>query len=312
MIVESPTQSIAESLQRVPVEGLPIFTDEDILRTSQMRLRVTEMVVIEPGVPSFAQDIRELWQFRELIVSFFLRDVSSRYRQTLLGLAWAVIQPLGLMIVITVFIGHLNHPGQGKQSYSLLSYSSILVWQYFTSSITRCSNSLLSVGNILNKVYFPRLAAPCASVISPMVDFIIAFAILLLLLPLFQCKVGWTISLAPLFLLQTGLAALGIGIWASALHVRFRDMYHILPFGLQLLFFASPVLYSSSVIPEKYRLLYNLNPMVGAIDGFRWAVTGEGGPIGASVVESILVSSLLLTFGVMFFRWQEPTFVDHI
>lgn len=269
-------------------------------------------IVIEPGrIPLFLSVV-ELWQHRELIFNLVLRDLTTRYRQTVLGATWAVIQPVGMMIVLTVFFSHSMRQNASHYPFAVFSYSALILWQYFSSAVSRSSDSILAVGGLLKKVYFPRLAAPIASVIPAVVDFAIAFVLLIGMLIFFQVPITARILLAPLFVLMAGFSALGIGLWISALHVRYRDMHHLVPFMLQLMFFASPIAYSSKAIPESLRILYQLNPMVGTIEGFRWAVLSADTPIVQPILFSIAVGTFLFASGFVFFRSAERSFADYV
>jgi len=270
------------------------------------------LVVIKPGRLAVSTTFVELWQHRELIKNLVWRDLTTRYRQTILGAGWAVLQPLGFMVVITLFFQHSSHPHPGRIPYAVLVYASLILWQYFQVSVTRASDSVLNLGALMKKVYFPRLAAPIASVIPAMVDFAISCALLFAMLFCFRIPVTICVFAAPAFMLLAATLALGIGLWVSALHVRYRDMFQLVPFFLNLVFFASPIIYSSDSIPVALRPVYQLNPLVGVIEGFRWSVLGTTAPMPGSVLFSMLVGILLLVSGFSFFRSTERTFVDYV
>jgi lipopolysaccharide transport system permease protein len=275
-------------------------------------LEEPSLVVIKPGQIPVSRTIFELWEHRELIKNLVWRDLTTRYRQTILGAGWAVLQPLGFMLVITLFVKHPSHPGSGSVPYSVLVYSSLIVWQYFNASVTRASDSVLSMGALMKKVYFPRLAAPIGSVMPAMVDFAITFMLLMAMVLWFHLPISICVLAAPLFVFLAATLALGIGLWVSALHVRYRDMFQLVPFLLQMLFFASPIIYSSDSIPDALRPVYQLNPLVGVIEGFRWSVLGTHAPTSGLVLYSIVVSIILLVSGFLFFRRTERTFVDYV
>ena len=269
------------------------------------------LALIKPGGVSLLEEFKEVWEYRELVVSFVNRDLTTRYRQTLLGATWAVIQPLALMLVLTCFFGH-HQLSAGKQAYPLFSYCALLMWQYFSSSVSRGSNSLLKVGGLIKKIYFPQLAAPIASIIPPMVDFLVAFSLLLPLLAIYGVAPTARLLFIPCFLLLSAFSAFGISLWTSALGVKYRDMYHLVPFLLQLLFFASPILYASSAAPEHLTWLYDLNPMVAVIEGVRWSVTIGHDLHPIQIISSLCVSAALTASGLVFFRLARPTFADYL
>lgn len=309
-----------ESVETSPAREVPTRQlSADELRMIQIadskKLLVSKespVVVIEPGRIPLSLSIVELWQHRELIFNLVLRDLTTRYRQTVLGATWAIIQPVGMMIVLTLFFSHSMRQNTSHYPFAVFSYSALILWQYFSAAVLRASHSILNVAGLLKKVYFPRLAAPIASVIPSVVDFMIAFVLLIGMLIFFHVPITARMAFAPLFVLLTGFCALGIGFWASALHVRYRDMHHLVPFVLQLMFFASPIAYGSSAIPESLRTLYQLNPMVGAIEGFRWAVLSAETPIVQPVLFSIVVGTILFVSGVAFFRSAERSFADYV
>jgi len=271
-----------------------------------------ELVVIKPGQIPVSRTIFELWEHRELIKNLVWRDLTTRYRQTILGAGWAVIQPLGFMLVITLFLGQSSHSLLGKVPYPVLIYSSLILWQYFNASVTRASDSVLTMGSLMKKVYFPRLAAPIGSVMPAMVDFAITFMLLIAMVLWFKLPITFCVLAAPLFVFLAATLALGVGLWVSALHVRYRDMFQLVPFCLQMLFFASPIVYSSDSIPTALRPVYQLNPLVSVIEGFRWSVLGTAAPQPGLVFYSISVSVVLLVSGFAFFRRTERTFVDYM
>jgi len=275
-------------------------------------LEEPSLVVIKPGLVPVSRTVCELWEHRELIKNLVWRDLTTRYRQTILGAGWAVLQPLGFMLVITLFVKHSSHPMPGEVPYCVLVYASLILWQYFNASVTRASDSVLSMGALMKKVYFPRLAAPIASVMPAMVDFVITFMLLMAMVLWFKLHITICLLAAPLFVFLAATLALGIGLWVSALHVRYRDMFQLVPFLLQMLFFASPIIYSSDSIPAALRPIYQLNPLVSVIEGFRWSVLGTNTPSPESILYSVIVGTGLLVSGFAFFRRTERTFVDYV
>lgn len=272
-----------------------------------------DILIIEPGLAQ-RQYWRDLWRYRELFLVLAWRDVSVRYKQTIIGLTWALIQPLLTMIVFTIVFGQLAKlPSEGTAPYALLVYSGLLPWQLFSTSLTGASSSLLGNANLISKVYFPRLIVPCSSVVVSFVDFLISFVILLALMLWYQFLPGWQILTLPLFVFMAFLASLGPGLWIAALNVKYRDFRYVIPFIMQFGLYVSPVGFSSAVVPADWRLLYSLNPMVGVIDGFRWAILG-----GASdfylpgFLLSVGVTAFFLWLGIHQFRKMEKSFADLI
>ena len=254
-------------------------------------------------------DLREIWEYRELLQTFVIRDIRVRYKQTALGAAWAVIQPLFMMVVFTIFFGRLAKiPSEGIP-YPIFSYAALLPWTLFAEGLSRSTSSMVSNSGIMTKVYFPRLVLPIAGVISPLVDFSIAFVILLGMMIYYGYVPTVNILWLPVFILFAIVTALGVGLWLSALNVQYRDFQYTVPFIIQLWLFASPVVYPSSLLPEPYRMIYGLNPMAGVIEGFRWALLGTSPPSSLMLV-SILVVALILVSGAFYFRRMEKIFAD--
>ncbi len=269
-------------------------------------------IIIEPRM-GYAHYWRDLWRYRELFMFLAWRDIAVRYKQTAIGVAWSVIPPLLTMIVFTVVFGRLaNLPSNGAP-YALLVFSAMLPWQFFANALTESSNSLIVNTNLISKVYFPRLAIPVSSVAVSFVDFLISFIILLVLMMLYQYPVTWRMLTLPFFMALATALALGTGLWMAALNVKYRDFRYIVPFIVQLGLYISPVGFSSSIIPEQWRFLYSLNPMVGVIDGFRWAILGGDFPIylPGFLVSIGLVLGLLIG-GLRYFRNTERGFADVI
>jgi len=254
--------------------------------------------------------LRELWHYRELLLFLAWRDISVRYKQTVLGAAWAVIQPFFTMLVFSLFFGRLGKIPSDGLPYPVFAYAALLPWQYFATALAASTDSLVGNASLLTRVYFPRLVIPTASVLPAVLDFAIAFVVLLMMMLYYGIVPDWQILALPFLLLLVLILALGVGLWLSALNVRYRDIRYTIPFLTQFWLFSSPVAYPTSLIPEEWRLLYGLNPMVGVIEGFRWALLGTGTNPGPLVAVSILVSLILITSGAFYFRRMERAFAD--
>lgn len=257
---------------------------------------------------------RDLWRYRELFYFLAWRDILVRYKQTAIGVAWALIRPFLTMVVFTIVFGRLaNLPTEGDAPYPILVFAAMLPWQFFANALTECSNSLIDNANLISKVYFPRLVVPTSAVIVSFVDFLISGMILLGLMAWYNAVPSWRIVTLPLFIAIAFAAAMGAGLWLAALNVQYRDFRYVVPFLVQFGLYISPVGFSSSIVPEQWRLLYSLNPMVGVIDGFRWAIIGGDVRLywpGFSL--SLLLVAVLLTTGILYFRRMERTFADII
>ncbi len=269
-------------------------------------------LIIEPNRTTVAF-FRELLRYRELFYFLAWRDILVRYKQTVIGIAWSVIRPLLTMLVFTIVFGRLARlPNEGVP-YPILVFSAMLPWQYFANAMQESSNSLIAESRLISKVYFPRLIVPASSVIVSAVDFLISLVLLGLLMLGYGFIPSWTLLFMPFFFLLATLAALGAGFWLSALNVKYRDFRYIVPFLVQFGLYVSPVGFSSSVVPERWRLLYSLNPMVGVIDGFRWCVQGTASPLYLpGFLISAAISVLAFFSGVWFFRRTERFFADFI
>jgi lipopolysaccharide transport system permease protein len=256
----------------------------------------------------------DLWRYRELFYILSWRDITVRYKQTAIGIAWAILRPLLTMVVFTVIFGKLAKlPSDRHVPYPLMVYAAMLPWQFFSSSVLGASNSLISNTQLITKVYFPRIIIPISSVVTSFVDFLISFVILIFLMMFYKFTPSWNILLLSVFLLISFLTASGIGLYFTALSVKYRDFHYIVSFIVQFGLYISPVGFSSSIVPEKYRLLYSLNPMVGVIDGFRWAILGGESMIyWPGFVLSIGVTIFFLFLGIYQFRKMEKKFADII
>jgi len=257
---------------------------------------------------------RDLWHYRELFQVLAWRDLSVRYKQTVIGVVWALIRPFATMVVFTVIFGKVAKlPADGNAPYALMVFAGMLPWTFFSTALSEASNSLVANSNLISKVYFPRLIVPTATVVVALVDFLISFALLAGMMVYYQFLPGWNILLLPLFVLLAFLASLGPSLYITALNVKFRDFRYIIPFLVQFGLYVSPVGFSSSVIPEKWRLLYSLNPVVGVIDGFRWCLLGGNTPLNLhSLGMSLVITALFLWLGIRKFRKMERSFADLI
>jgi lipopolysaccharide transport system permease protein len=277
-----------------------------------MKSDATNVVTIEAGRAD-AHYWRDLWSFRELLWFLAWRDILVRYKQTVIGVAWSLIRPLLTMIVFTVVFGKLAGLPSNGVPYPILVFAALLPWQFFANSLSDSSNSLLSNAGMISKVYFPRLIVPASSIVVSVVDFLITLTLMLGLMLWFQVMPSWRMLLLPLFLALALATALGAGLWFAALNTKFRDFRYIVPFVVQFGLYVSPVGFSSDLVPERWRLLYSLNPMVAVIDGFRWAIIGgEARIYWPGFVVSCLLIAFILATGVMYFRKTEKTFADVI
>jgi lipopolysaccharide transport system permease protein len=266
--------------------------------------------VIEPSKKLFHLDLRAVWQYREMLYFLIWRDVKVRYKQTVIGAGWAILQPLMTVLIFTVvFGGFAKIPSDGLP-YLIFAYTALLPWTYFAQAIGRSGASLVGDASLISKVYFPRVIVPISAAVAPLVDFAVAFAILLGMMAWFGIVPGWGVLALPLFLLLAMATALAVGLWLSALNVRYRDIGYTIPFLTQIWMYASPVVYPVSLVPERWRLLYILNPMAGVIEGFRWALLGKEHPdFGVMAASAVMVVTLLLG-GIVFFKQMERTFAD--
>jgi lipopolysaccharide transport system permease protein len=280
------------------------------MENSQQQGKQSPIIYLRPSKGWLSIDFKELWRYRELIFFLTWRDIKVRYKQAVLGISWAVLQPLLTTLIFTVIFGILLKTPSQDLPYPLFSMSALLPWQLFSTALQRSSVSLVGNANLLTKIYFPRLAIPLSSVFAALVDFAVSFVVLLLVMAYYQYWPGWNILwLFPIVLLAL-LTALSVGLWLSALNVQYRDIQHMVPFLIQVWMYASPIVYPIETIPEGvWRSLYGLNPMVGVIQGFRWALLG-GTPPDITMLISILVVVVLLISGLYYFRRMEKTFAD--
>jgi lipopolysaccharide transport system permease protein len=265
---------------------------------------------IEPSKGWVSLKLRELWEYRELLYFLTWRDIKVRYKQTVLGAAWAIIQPFFSMVVFSLFFGRLaNMPSDGIP-YPIFSYAALVPWTFFANGLAQSSNSLVGNAQLITKIYFPRLVAPFSSVLAGVVDFVLAFVVLLGMMLYYGVTPTVNIFWLPLFLLLALVTALGVGLWLSAMNVQFRDVRYTVPFLTQLWLFATPIAYPSSLLPEPWRTVYGLNPMAGVVEGFRWALLGTATRPGPIIAVSAVIALLLLISGAFYFRRMEKTFAD--
>ncbi len=268
------------------------------------------LTVIEPSQGWVSLQLRALWEYRELLFFLTWRDIKVRYKQSVLGAGWAIIQPVVTMIIFSVIFGRLAGLPSDGVPYPVFAYTALLPWNLFAGALTRSTSSVVGSANLVQKVYFPRLVIPVASTLAVLVDFGIAFLVLVALMLCYGFMPTLATLTLPFFLLLALVAALGAGLWLSALNAQYRDVGHAIPFIVQAWMYASPVAYAASLIPDRFEALYAVNPMVGVIEGFRWALLGTGQGPGPMVYVSSAVTIVLLVSGVFYFRRMERTFAD--
>jgi len=266
---------------------------------------------LQPSQGWNRRTVSDIWAYRELLYFFIWRDIKVRYKQTLLGAGWAIIQPLMTTVVFTIFFGHLAKVPSDGLPYPVFSLMALVPWTYFASALAGCSTSLSGYQHIISKVYFPRLIIPIGAVIAPLVDFAIGFVILIGFMMWYRITPGPSIVWLPALMLLALATAASVGVWLAALNVRYRDVRYVVPFVVQLWMFATPVAYPASLVPARWRAVYGLNPMAGVIEGFRWALAGGPAP-GVITVVSAAVVVVLIAGGAIYFRRLEGTFADVI
>ncbi len=270
------------------------------------------VVLIKPSTGWVPLRLRELWEYRELLYFLTWRDIKVRYKQTVLGAAWAILQPLLTMVVFSVFFGRLARIPSDGLPYPLFAYAALVPWTFFANGLSQASNSLVASARLITKVYFPRLAIPIGAVLSGLVDFALAFLVLLGMMFFYGIKPTLAILWLPLFLLLALVTSLGVALWLSALNVQFRDVRYVLPFITQFWMLASPIAYPSSLLEPHWRMAYAVNPMVGVVEGFRWALLGVHTSPGPIVLVSWVAAIVVLVSGALYFRRMEKTFADVI
>ena len=268
------------------------------------------VIRIEPSSGWVPLNLKDLWEYRELLYFLVWRDIKVRYKQTVLGAGWAIIQPFFTMVVFSLFFGRLAKVPSDSIPYPLFSFAALVPWAFFANGLNNASNSLVSGSNLLKKIYFPRAAMPIATVLSGVVDFLLAFIVLLGMILYYGYVPTMNVLWLPFFLLLALTTSLGVSLWLSALNVQFRDIHHIIPFIVQFWLFATPIAYPSTLLSEPWRTFYGINPMVGVVEGFRWALLGTNTAPGPIIFISSLTSLLLLVSGAFYFRRMERTFAD--
>jgi lipopolysaccharide transport system permease protein len=268
------------------------------------------VLIIEPTKGWAPLKLRKLWNYRELLYFLTWRDIKVRYKQTVLGAAWAIIQPFFTMVVFSIFFGKLGKIPSDNIPYPIFAYAALVPWSFFANGLNQSSNSLVTSANLVKKIYFPRLIIPISSVISGIVDFVLAFIVLIVMMAYFGIFPTWNVLWLPLLLLLAFITSLGTGVWLSAMNVEFRDVRYIVPFVTQFWLFATPVAYPSSLLSEPWRTIYGINPMVGVVEGFRWALLGTDTSPGPIILVSSLAAMSVLISGAFYFRRMEKTFAD--
>ncbi len=271
---------------------------------------VVPSTIIRPSSGWASLGLKELWEYRELLYFLIWRDIKVRYKQTILGAAWAIIQPFFMMIVFSLFFGRLAGAPSDGIPYPIFVYCALLPWQLFAHALTESSNSLIANERLITKVYFPRLVIPISAVLAGLVDFAIAFVILVAMMAYYRIVPTLAVLTLPLFIILAVMTSLGVGLWLSALNVQYRDVRYTLTFLTQVWLFATPVAYSSTLVPERWRAIYGLNPMAGVVEGFRWALLGKAQGPGILLAVSVSVVILILIGGVYYFQRMEETFAD--
>jgi lipopolysaccharide transport system permease protein len=276
-----------------------------------LRNASSRVIRIQPTEGWLAIDFRELWEFRELLYFLTWRDIKVRYKQTSVGIVWILFQPLAMMLIFTIFFGKLAKIPSGGIAYPLFVLSGLIPWQFFSRTITECASSLVNDQRLIAKVFFPRLLVPTSKILAGLIDFLIGGVMLLMFSYFYGLVPGKALLWTPFFVLIMVMVTLGLGYWVAALNVEYRDLGVAFPFLIQLWMFVTPVVYPSDLIPEKWRIIYGLNPLVGVVEGFRWSLFGTGdGASGAVLLVSCLASLAVLISGLFWFQRRERSFVD--
>jgi len=296
-------------------EAVPLTEDDAVpdsaIRNSQSSIRSSlPSLRIEPSRGWVSLKLGEIWEYRELLYFLTWRDIKVRYKQTALGAAWAIIQPFFTMLVFSLFFGRLAKMPSDGVPYPIFSFAALVPWTFFANGLTQSSNSLVGSSNLITKVYFPRLIIPISSVISGVIDFALAMVVLFAMMIYYGVSPTINVLFLPLFILLAFVTSLGVGLWLSALNVEYRDVRYVLPFVVQFWLFATPIAYPSTLLHEPWRTIYGLNPMVGVVEGFRWALLGTQTAPGPIIFVSSLAALLILLFGALYFRRMEKTFAD--
>jgi lipopolysaccharide transport system permease protein len=275
-----------------------------------MTTTAEQVIILRPSRGRRALELRELWEYRELLYFLVWRDIKVRYKQTVLGAAWAIMQPFFTMVVFSLFFGKLARMPSDGVPYPIFAYAALVPWTFFANGLSQSANSLVGSANLITKVYFPRLTMPIAGVLSGVVDFLLAFLVLVGMILYYGLTLSAGALWLPAFVLLAFVTALGVGFWLSALNVEFRDVRYVLPFIIQVWMFATPIAYPSTLLPQPWRTLYGLNPMAGVIEGFRWGLLGTDTAPGPIILVSALASLVILLSGAFYFRRLERTFAD--
>jgi lipopolysaccharide transport system permease protein len=278
------------------------------IRNSQLSAPTTLRIAPSKGWVSLR--LHELWEYRELLYFLIWRDIKVRYKQTALGASWAIIQPVFTMLVFSLFFGHLGKIPSDGIPYPIFSFAALVPWTFFANGLGQSSNSLVGNANLITKIYFPRLIVPLASVFSGIVDFLLAFVVLLGMMLYYGLVPTLNVLWLPLFVLLALVTSLGVGLWFSALNVEYRDVRYVVPFITQFWLFATPIAYPSSLLSQPWRTVYGLNPMVGVVEGFRWALLGTNTAPGPIIAVSSAAALVILVTGAFYFRRMEKTFAD--
>jgi lipopolysaccharide transport system permease protein len=294
----------SEVIKEPPVENM------EIPKPGSQPPGTFPVIRIQPTRGWVSLRLGELYEYRELLYFLIWRDIKVRYKQTVLGASWAILQPFFTMIIFSLFFGKLAKVPSDGIPYPIFSYSALVPWTFFSHGILLASNSLVQQANMIKKVYFPRLAMPAASVFAGVIDFCLAFTLLLGMMFYFRIYPGWNVVWLPFFLFIAVITCLGVSLWLSAMNVQFRDVRHTIPFLTQFWMFATPIAYPSSLLHEPWKTVYGINPMAGVIEGFRWALLGTKTAPGPIIVVSSVAAVLFLLTGAMYFRRMEKTFAD--
>jgi lipopolysaccharide transport system permease protein len=267
-------------------------------------------ILIAPSKGTIALKLNELWEYHELLFFLTWRDIKVRYKQTILGIFWAILQPFFAMVIFSIVFGRLAQIPSDDIPYPLFAYAALVPWTFFANGLNQCSESLILSSNMIKKVYFPRIILPISAVLTGLVDFMLAFVLLLVMMLAFGTPPTLNILWLPLFLMLGLTTSLGVGIWLTSLNVQFRDIRYATPFMIQVWMFASPIVYPGSLLNEPWRTIYGINPMVGVIEGFRWSLLGTATRPGPMILVSILVAATILVSGMIYFHRMERTFAD--
>lgn len=304
--VKAPGKEPGKDIERPTIDT----SDSQLTQTKENVVEQVHRIRIKPSRGWVSLNLHELWEQRELLYFFTWRDIKVRYKQTALGALWAILQPFLTMVIFSIVFGQLAKVPSDGFPYPIFVYCALLPWQLFSQSVTGAGNSLVASQHLISKIYFPRLLLPMSAVLAGLVDFGVAFIVLLGMMLFYGVVPTPAILLLPLFILLAVASALAVGLWLSALSAQYRDVRHTIPFLIQFWMYATPVLYSSSLVPEAWRPLYGLNPMAGVVEGFRWTLLGKSEGVGLLVLVSAVVVMVILVGGMLYFRRMERIFAD--